>query len=315
VSRRALALLGAGVALCVSPGNASASQIVGRDAQNPELAVDQGGKALVTYTTPQGKLVHLIAWGAVNALPPDEARKQVSFRLDYSGGWGAFRSGVWKNFLNACRPYTGPPVPWLVTACQAPDGSFWALQAWQRNLPNLGYDPWKAEQSVVELHLSHWTDSPAAVEVQLDWVVSKRFRHLVGRLSYGGSPVYGFGSTSKGTPLDSYGRNIYLDTLDSAYGPGWKRENSFLAHRPLGSFCYGFYGHEPYPGYPEMGKRPPGNGSRYRITVVGPGVTPDIGWEGDDPGDWDPTDPAKVERERAANDYQSALNDPRCRTR
>jgi hypothetical protein len=313
VSRRALALLGAGVAFCIWSESAPASEIVGRDAQKPKLQVDSAGRALVTYTTQGGRAVHLLAWGAVNAVPPDEARKQVSFSLDYSGGWRAFRLTLWKNFPDACRPYDGPPLPWVVAACRAPDGSFWALQAWQRNLPNLGYDPWKPEQSVVELHLSHWTGAPAAIEAQLDWVIAKRFRHLVGRLTYAGSGVYGFRSTRTGGPLDTFGRNMVLDTLDSAYGPGWKRENSFLAHRPSGSFCYGFYGHAPYPGYPESGKRPPGQGSRYRITVIGPGVTPDVGWEGADPGDWDANDPVKVERERAANEYQASLGDPRCR--
>ena len=61
-----------------------------------------------------------------------------------------------------------------------------------------------------------------------------------------------------GHPLDAFGRNIFVDTLDSAYGPGWKRENSFLTHKPTGAFCYGFY--------PRAG-RPAGNGtsvSRHR---------------------------------------------------
>ena len=67
------------------------------------------------------------------------------------------------------------------------------------------------------------------------------------------NPVYGFRSTPTGVPLDSHGRNIYLDTLNSAYGPGWRRENSFLSHRPTGVFCYGLYRH---------GGRPPGAGER-----------------------------------------------------
>ena len=52
--------------------------------------------------------------------------------------------------------------------------------------------------------------------------------------------VYGFSSTPRGNPLDSYGRNIYVDTFDSAYGKGWHRENSFLTHHrghTLGDFC------------------------------------------------------------------------------
>ena len=47
-----------------------------------------------------------------------------------------------------------------------------------------------------------------------------------------GSPFYGFSWKPNGEPLDDYGRNIYVDTLDSAYGEGWYRENGFLTHRP-----------------------------------------------------------------------------------
>ena len=61
---------------------------------------------------------------------------------------------------------------------------------------------------------------------------------------------------------------------------GWRRENSFLSQRGTGVFCYGFYPHDPYPGYPATGKRPEGKGERYRATVVGPGVLPDVTWEG-----------------------------------
>jgi hypothetical protein len=68
-----------------------------------------------------------------------------------------------------------------------------------------------------------------------------------------------------------------LDTLDSAYGPGWKRENSFLAQNPGGNFCYGFFPH---------GNHPIGKGTRYRATIIGPGVTSDVYWESPAPGEY-----------------------------
>ncbi|HEY8237329.1 MAG TPA: hypothetical protein VIF85_11865, partial [Gaiellaceae bacterium] len=58
---------------------------------------------------------------------------------------------------------------------------------------------------------------------------------------YQGKPVYGFHTTGLGSPLDGYGRLIYVDTFDSRYGSGWHRENSFVTHRPKGIFCYGFF--------------------------------------------------------------------------
>ena len=80
---------------------------------------------------------------------------------------------------------------------------------------------------------------------------------------------------SSGQPLDSFGRNLYLDTFDSAYGTGWKRENSFLTHKGDGVFCYSV---NPHPGHPA------GTGTEYRATIMGPGVTPDVMWTGPAPG-------------------------------
>ena len=90
--------------------------------------------------------------------------------------------------------------------------------------------------------------------------------------------MYGFRSTPQGNPLDTFGRNLYVDTFNSAYGQGWKRENSFLMHKGTGMFCYGFYSH---------GSRPVGKGERYRATIIGPGVTPDVYWEGSPLGTYD----------------------------
>ena len=205
------------------------------------------------------------------------------------------------SFSNTCRPYTGPELPWLLVACTAPDGSNWALQSWQRMLPNLGETPWLASQSVWELHLSHWSGALPVLDIRLDWVNTQKAQHLFGRFSYLDKAVHGFGSQSDGNPTDSFGRNIYLDVLNApGYGPGWKRENSFLTHNPGGNFCYGFYPHPPYPGYP-AGDRPAGAGERYRATVIGPGVLPDIGWQGVGIGAFNPTDPSHATYEQQMN--------------
>ena len=204
-------------------------------------------------------------------------------------------------FSNSCRPYDGPALPWLVTACKAPDGTYWALQSWQRMLPNLGENPWKASQTAWELHLSHWSGALPVLEIHLDWVNTQKAHHLFGRLTYLGLPVYGFGSSSDGNPTDSFGRNVYLDVFNAPnYGPGWKRENSFLAHNPGGNFCYGFYPHAPYPGYPP-GNRPAGYGERYRATVIGPGVLPDVMWQGDDLGEYNAADSQMTAYEQQMN--------------
>lgn len=283
-------------ALALAPA-AGASQLVDRDAREVELQVDREGRALVSYTK-DGRRRHVLAWGAINALPPSRARRQVEFELDYSGGWGAFGKPLWKAFADICGPYEGPPLPWLVTACTAPDGTHWALQTWQRALPNYGLQPTGA-QDAWELRLSHFDGEPARFTVRVNWAY-RRFDHLFGSLTYRGVPVHGFRATPSGVPLDSYGRNVYLDTFDSAYGPGWKRENSFLLHRGSGVFCYGLYRH---------GDRPSGAGKRYRATVIGPGVTPDVRWQGAAPGPYD----AERDRELAAAQRELYGADQACK--
>ncbi len=293
--------------LFLGVGDAAASYLVTRNAKNVELKVDAKGRAFVYYTR-NGKRYHTMFWGAINAKPPKKGQKQVAFKKDYSGGWGAFRKRLWKTVKDVCNPYDGPDLPWFVTACKAPDGSYWALQSWQRMLPNLGITPWKSSQKVWELHLSHWKGPLPKLEIYLDWVTSKKRHHLFGRFTYKGKPVHGFAATRSGNPLDAYGRNIFLDTHNSAYGPGWKRENSFLTHPPNGNFCYGFYKHDPYPGYPNVGRRPFGHGDRYRATARGPGVTPVVMWQAEGLPDYNKQNPEHVAYERKMNALGDTFN-------
>ena len=244
---------------CVSVPIAPASQLIDRGAAGARLAVDGHGRALVTYRA-RGRARAVLARGAINARAPSERSPQVEFALRYAAPVG--RGG--------CRRYDGPALPWLVAACTAPDGSYWALQSWSRIVP-VGSS---LTAGARELRLSHWRGELPALTVGIGWVAG-RYHRLVGRLTYAGRPVHGFRSTHAGSPLDGYGRNIYVDTLDSAYGSGWRRENGFLTHAPSGGFCYGFFPH---------GARPSGMGVAYRATVIGPGVTPDVSWEQRAPG-------------------------------
>lgn len=260
------------------------SAIIGRNIARPTLAIDRQGRAHVSYYS-GGRRTVLVASGAINARTPSRAVGQVKFRIRYGVGGGG-----------ACLPYDGPSLAWLVKACKAPDGSYWALQRWQRLKPNYG-----GTQGVWELHLSHWSGPLAQLVIYENWAYG-RYRHLFGRLTYRGQGVYGFKATGVGAPLDSYGRNIYVDTFNSAYGRGWHRENSFLTHHrghTLGDFCYGFFPHSGHPA---------GMGTKYRATVEGPGVTPDVMWAADDVGGFNET----LQREQQA--LERAWGDPKCRT-
>jgi hypothetical protein len=281
-------------AACVFSSWAAASQSLTSGATGVTLAVDAKGEALVTYSS-DGKLTHLLAWGAVNAVPPTPGGRQVAFTLDYSGGFHEYHSEYWKTFKDVCTAYDGPPLVDLVAACTAPDGSYWALQAWPRNLPDYGVSP-VGTQGEQELHLSHWTGALPVLTATPDHL-SGKYDELFGRFTLDGQGIYGFKVTSTGVPLDSFGRNLYIDTFDSAYGNGWRRENSLVTHGPGGTFCYAFVAH---------GKHPSGDGSEYRITVMGPGVEPDVGWSGNATGPLSAAAHAEIRKELAA------LHDPKC---
>ena len=46
------------------------------------------------------------------------------------------------------------------------------------------------------------------------------------------------------------------------------------------------------------------------MTFVGPGVTPDVVWEGASLGAWNPNDPAKAQHEAEMNALIRQLGDP-----
>jgi hypothetical protein len=114
----------------------------------------------------------------------------------------------------------------FVAGCKAPDGSYWTVQAWQRRLPLLGFEPWLPHHSDMELHLSHFSGELPKLEVYPNWTYGGRWQGVFGRYTYLGQPIYGFGANAKGVPKDRYGRNLYIDTLNSVYGSGWKRSPS-----------------------------------------------------------------------------------------
>lgn len=268
-----LALGGATLALA---GTASASQVIGTNATDVKLVADGSGRALVTFTG-GGAARKVLAWGAVDARPPTRSVPQVEFKIDNRGG----------TVQNSCAP-VHLPLAWVVAACKAADGSYWALQSWQRLLPNGGVQP-SAAQAAHELRLSHWTDaSSTALAVRLGWSYH-RFVQLYGLFSYGGDPVFGY-QVRNGVPLDGYGRNIYVDALSSDIGKGWRRVNSFLAHAPYGAFCYVFVPHGGHTGV----------GTRLRATAIGPGVTPDVMWESAGPGKYNSAADLEADKDMTA---------------
>jgi hypothetical protein len=266
--------------LLITPANAFASQLVDRNAAGVKLTTNTKGEALLTYRK-GGRIRHVLVWGAINAEAPRKGARQERFKLDYAGGYGKYHKPYWKTFRSSCGHYDGPSLPNVVAACKSFDGSYWVAQSWPQPLPDLGFAPWTAQLRAKWLEVSHWSGPIATFETGTAWVYSGRFQMVFGRVMYNGAPVHGFGTTRVGAPTDGFGRLVFLDTLNSTYGPGWKRENSFVPHNPTGVFCYGFYSFDPTKGgyrHPPAAKakRGPGTGTSYRLTLPGPGVTPNV---------------------------------------
>src|SRR5438477_9435658 len=142
---RSLLVLTTTLVAALAAAPAFGSAIIGRDVTRPTLSIDRKGRAHVSYRS-GGRETYVVAWGAINARAPSTTRPQVKFRLHY----GLRGRGV-------CLSYDGPPLAWMVRACRAPDGSYWALQKWVRLKPNYG-----GTTGAQELHLSHWR-GPLAV--------------------------------------------------------------------------------------------------------------------------------------------------------
>jgi hypothetical protein len=298
------------VAALALSGNALASQLVDRNATGVQLKANTNGKALLVYRA-HGVQRHVLVWGAVNALFPSTTEPQVKFKLDYSGGKN------WQGFPNMCRAYDGPALPDVVAACKLPDGSYWAAQQWAQPLPDLGFAPWTPTLSAKWLEISHWQGPIPALSAYTDWVWGGRFQEVFGVYTYGGKPVHGFGTSRFGVPSDSYGRLIFLDTYNSSYGAGWRRENSFVPHNPTGAFCYGFFKFDPTKGgyrHPAgaIAPRGPGFGEKYRLIALGPGVEPNV--EADIGGlhPYDPNNSADVQYQQQQVAILKDIGDKSC---
>jgi hypothetical protein len=284
---RLLSLLCTGLFGLILPVVASAAQIVDRGVASPELSVNNRNVALVSYSV-RGVTRHVLYWGAVDWAD--------TFKRDYSGGWKS-KMADYKRFSNSCKPYTGPRLALIVAACDAPDGSHWALQQWSRLWKNYGGD-----SAPAELYISHWRGDVAQLQISTDYSYHGKHQHLWGNFTFHHKPVFGTHQTLQGVPTDKQGRNIYVDFLK---GPSWRRVNSFLTHPSTAGFCYTFADHPAS----SAGWNGQGTGDAYRATAIGPGVSPLVELHFTPPGPYSP------ETDDAANVAQRQLlgNDPRCR--
>ncbi len=190
------------------------------------------------------------------------------------------------------------------------------------SLPDLGFRAvdCNAEREVAgDLPTGQGADPDIARKsAYTDWVCERPLPGSAsGVYTYAGKPVHGFGTTRYGVPTDGYGRLIFLDTFDSAYGSGWRRENSFVAHNPSGVFCYGFYPFDPTKGgyrHPagETVARGPGLGTRYRLIALGPGVEPNVATQIGGLHPYNASNPADVTYEQQQVSILKTIGDKSC---
>ncbi len=97
---------------------------------------------------------------------------------------------------------------------------------------------------------------------------TNHFPLLFGSLTFAGKGVYGPGNRY-GSPTNEFGRNVYIDTFDSDYGDGWRRVMGVLTQPTNGTFCYEFSKKGG-----SRGKTGVSTKNTYRMTVIGPSLTP-----------------------------------------
>ena len=221
--------------------SALASQTIDANVTSVRLAVNAKGEALVTYTRANGQASTRAGVGraerdrprrvpsrssgsssTTREGPGSTARRATGARSRTSAGrtpvlrfrtalprapprtapTGGFRSGSGCSRSAASRPFSRPTWP---GSCTSRTG--------RRRSPCSRSRP---------------TGRTAA-----------SFQGLFGRLVYEGKPVHGFRTPTRGR-IDHNARYVYIDTFDSAYGPGWKRDGAKVTHLGSGGFCYSF---------------------------------------------------------------------------
>jgi hypothetical protein len=204
-------------AAAVAAPCALASVEVAIDARSASLRIDAAGNAEVRWTAADG------------------SQRSLLVSRDGSLRYGALSGS------DVSHAAAGVLVPWAVAVRQAPDGRYYALQAWRRLV-----------DGPVELRFSRWEGAPTKLILK---TVCCKWGHenVVGNASFHGRPIYGLKATRQGNPLDPYGRNVYLD---SYRGGKWERMMGILTNRPTGSFS--------------LWIRPEWAGGEYRGTIPGP---------------------------------------------
>ena len=234
----------------------------------------------MTYTRPDGQVRRVLAWGALDAVVPDPSVPQQRFELDYDGRLGQVPQGSATGARSrTCAGRT--PGPRSRTASRraprltAPTGRSRAGSGSSRCAasPASGPCTWRGSctsrtgRRRSPCSRSRRTGRTAAPSRACSDGCCTGEGPCTARRHRRGTPGPRTRATSTST----------RSTPSTA--PGWKRDGAKVTHVGSGGFCYSFAPlAAPPAGYPAV-PTVSGKGERHRVTVMGPGVTPDVQWE------------------------------------
>ena len=197
-----------------------------------------------------------------------------------------------------CPTYDGPALADLVAACKAPDGSYWAVQSWDRDLPDYGVDtdggpvadgdpPLPLDGRAARPHRPRRLGLRRPVEPPLGHLHLQRH----GRLRLPARPRRASRSTASGATSTSTpttpptGRAGGGRTASSRTSPAAPGATASTRTAPT--------------------RRAPDRSTA--LTILGPGVTPDVSVTVPAPGRL-----RQRPRRRPTTRRSKALNDPKC---
>jgi hypothetical protein len=212
--------------------------------------------ALVSTTATAGASLKVSAWTSGERLA---VARDGSAQITWREG-GRTRTAVVRGDRITYRARIGarhvgrhvpPDVAYGRDEVVLPDGTHYALQRVRR----IGQFGWLGAP---ELRFARWRGAQPQLSLTGEWAYNGRFPRMCGTATYHGQAFFGGPHTLSGSPLDAFGRNVYIDVLRST---GWFRIMGVLT-RPKG--------------FALLIRDAAWRGVRYRALVPGPNLNGDL---------------------------------------
>ena len=246
MSIRAVTLAACGLALSV-PGSAGGAIFGDANVGNPTLKVSAKGIALVEYTTMAGLKRRVLVLGAIDGLAHQtdptvhavELPDGLLGRLEEPG-----ESALLARSEHPVRALRRPGAAVLRCRLQGARRHVLGAAGVAAKPADAGLRSWTERQRGVELHVSHWSGELPEFQLFRHWTYGAAHQGIFGRLLYRGAPVFGT-RTPSASVRDEWSRNVYIDTFNSDFGPGWRHDMAIATHVCNGGFCDPFVPQRP----------------------------------------------------------------------